>query len=279
MSLKIALSGTARRIVVRAAVAALPLVALPLAPAGASGCSSSAGPTPAVSVPAGAQALREGRALRILAIGSSSTAGAGASMGGSYPAQLAARLGATLGEGRVEITNAGVNGETAPGTLSRLKSFLAQPQKPDLVLWQVGTNDVIFGGNPASLNALVLDGLGAIQAAGAGAVVIDQQYFPGISNVQRYEGFVDAVDGAARARGVPLLKRYAMTKAWAAQDPQGFRATLAFDSFHSNDAGYACLAELLAPAIASAVKGGAKAAANPAAKPAAPQAVAVQSPR
>lgn len=289
MSLKIALAGTARRIIRLAAVAALPLAAVSVssASADAAGCSSSAGPSPALSVPAGAQALREGRAVRILAIGSSSTAGAGASMGGSYPSQLAARLGAALGEGRVEVTNAGVNGETAPGTLSRLKSFLAQPQKPDLVIWQVGTNDVIFGGNPTSLNALVLDGLGAIQAAGAGAVVIDQQYFPGISNAERYEGFVAAVDGAARARGVPLLKRYAMTKAWAAQDPQGFRATLAFDSFHSNDAGYACLASLLAPAIVSAVKGGAKSAASsaansaatPAAKPAAPQAVAVQSAR
>lgn len=270
MSLKISLAGPARRVLRLAALAALPLaVVLGPAPAGAGGCSSSAGPSPAVSVPGAAQALREGRAVRILAIGSSSTAGAGASMGGSYPAQLAARLGASLGEGRVEVTNAGVSGETAPGTLSRLKSFLAQPQKPDLVIWQVGTNDVIFGGNPGALNAMVLDGLGAIQAAGAGAVVIDQQYFPGISNVERYESFVAAVDGAAQARRVPVLKRYAMTKAWAAQDPQGFRATLAFDSFHSNDAGYACLANLLAPAIASAVKGGAKATAKPAASQAA----------
>ncbi|MFG1347093.1 SGNH/GDSL hydrolase family protein [Xanthobacter autotrophicus DSM 431] len=234
----------------------------------AAGCSASAGPSPALSMPRGAQALREGRAVRILAIGSSSTSGVGASAGGNYPSQLAGRLGEALGEGKVEITNAGVGGESAPSTLSRLKSFLAQPAGPDLVIWQVGTNDVIFGGNPASLNALVLDGLGAIQAAGAAALVVDQQYFPGIANVERYEEFVAAVDGAARARGVPLLKRYAMTKAWAAQDPQGFRATLSWDSFHSNDAGYSCLADLLAPPILSAVRGAGKPA-SPPAKPAA----------
>lgn len=55
---------------------------------------------------------------------------------------------------------------------------------------------------------------------------------------------------------MPLLRRYAMMKQWAAQDPQGFRKTLAWDSFHMNDAGYACLAEALAPGIVAASRQG-----------------------
>lgn len=250
------------RLLARGLLAGLLVALLGASPAAAEACPAAARPSPALSMPQGAQALREGRPLRILAIGSSSTSGVGASTAqANYPSQLAGRLVAAWGEGKVEVTNAGVGGESAPATLSRLKSFLAAQPGPDLVLWQVGTNDVIFGGNPASLNAMVLDGLGAIQASGAAVVVIDQQYFPGISNLERYEAFVAAVDGAARARGVPLLKRYAMTKDWAARDPQGFRATLSWDSFHSNDAGYSCLADLLAPAILAA--------ARPPAKPAA----------
>ncbi len=231
----------------------------------AAGCT--ARPSPALSMPAGARALREGQPLRILAIGSSTTAGVGASSGDTnYPSQLARRLTAALGEGRVVMVNAGVSGETGPSTLARLQSLVQTQPAPHLVLWQVGTNDVIFGGDPARLRATVADGLAAIAASGAAVVVIDQQYFPGINDLGRYEAFVAAVNAAASARGVPLLRRYAMMKQWAAEDPKGFRGTLSWDSFHMNDAGYTCLADALAPAIIAAAKqgGGGTASAKPA---------------
>ncbi|MFG1298819.1 SGNH/GDSL hydrolase family protein [Xanthobacter sp. V3C-3] len=234
---------------------------------GAMACPASGRPSPLV-LTKGAKALREGAPLRILAIGSSSTAGAGASSAdANYPSQLARRLETAFGPGRVEITNAGVSGETGPGTLRRLQSFMANPPAPDLVIWQVGTNDVIFGGDPASLRQLVTTGLDAIKATGAAALVIDQQYFPGIGNAERYEAFVAAVDGAAAARGASVMQRYRMMKQWAAQDPQGFKASLAWDSFHQGDKGYACLAELIAPAIVSGVAAAGGSSAKPKAAP------------
>lgn len=231
------------------------LAAVLLAAAPAAACPPSARPSPALVMEAGARALREGQPVRILAIGSSTTAGVGASRADqNYPSQLAQRLVDALGEGRVEVTNAGVSGETGPSALARLQGFMRVQPAPHLVIWQVGTNDVIFGGDPARLRALVSEGLAAIADGGAAAVVIDQQYFPAISDLQRYEAFVAAVDGAAAARGVPLLRRYAMMKQWALKDPAGFRGTLSWDSFHMNDAGYSCLADLLAPSILSAVR-------------------------
>ncbi|MFG1400731.1 SGNH/GDSL hydrolase family protein [Xanthobacter sediminis] len=212
-------------------------------------------PTPALALGGqGAERLRAGAPLRILAIGSSSTAGVGASRPeATYPAQLAHLLVGALGEGRVEITNAGVSGESAPATVKRLEAFLAHGEKPDLVLWQVGTNDVIFGGTPEKLGALVRRGLEAAAGAGIPVVVIDQQYFPLILDVGRYEHFVSAVDDAAGERGVPLLRRYAMMKQWAVEDPAGFKGLFSWDRFHMNDKGYACLAEELGGAIIDAV--------------------------
>ncbi len=251
---------------------ALPLIAValsvlsPAAASAAGGCT--ARPSPALSMPAGVKALKDGQPLRILAIGSSTTAGAGASSSDqTYPSQLARRLATLMGEGRVTVMNAGVSGETGPSTLARLEALVKAQPAPHLVIWQVGTNDVIFGGDPTRLRAIVTQGLSAIAAAGAAAIVIDQQYFPGITDVARYESFVEAVDSTVTGRGVPLLRRYAMMKQWAAQDPQGFRKTLAWDSFHMNDAGYTCLADALAPAIvaASRVGGGNAAMAAPAA--------------
>lgn len=222
--------------------------------AAAIACPDDVRPAPPLVLAQAAKIRAEGRPLRILAIGSSTTAGAGASStAANYPSQLALRLGAALGEGKVEITNAGVNGESAPATLGRLELFLKAAPAPDLVLWQVGTNDVIFGGDPARLQQLVGKGLDAVAAAGAAVLVIDQQYYPAILDLDRYESFVAAVGTAASERGVPLLPRYLMMKQWAAQDPAGLRATLAWDRFHSNDKGYACLAELLAPAIVAAM--------------------------
>ncbi|MFG1375274.1 SGNH/GDSL hydrolase family protein [Xanthobacter autotrophicus] len=237
-----------------AAFLCAPLIFAPLLGAAAIACPDDVRPAPPLVLTQAAKARAEGRPLRILAIGSSTTVGTGASSTATnYPSQLALRLDAALGEGRVEITNAGVNGESAPATLSRLDLFLQAPPVPDLVLWQVGTNDVIFGGHPERLKQLVGKGLDAIAAAGAAVLVIDQQYYPAILDLDRYESFVAAVGAAAAERGAPLLPRYLMMKQWAAQDPAGLRATLAWDRFHSNDKGYACLADLLALAIVAAM--------------------------
>ncbi|MGR7997243.1 SGNH/GDSL hydrolase family protein [Xanthobacter sp. ZOL 2024] len=233
------------------------LVAALLVAAPARACPPEARPEPPLVLRAGAvERLRAGLPLRILAIGSSSTAGVGASRPNlTFPAQLADRLGAALGEGRVEVTNAGVSGESSPATLKRLQAFLQAPEAPDLVIWQVGTNDVIFGGTPERLATMVTDGLAAAQAADVAVMVVDQQYFRAILSVPRYEQFVAAVNSAAQARGITVLGRYRMMKAWAAADPKGFRALFAWDGFHMNDAGYACLAQLASEAVLEAVDG------------------------
>ncbi|QRG05427.1 SGNH/GDSL hydrolase family protein [Xanthobacter dioxanivorans] len=249
----------------------VPLVCAALmlaAPHGAAACPDDERPSPSLVMEQGARALRGGEPLRILAIGSSTTAGVGASSAQTnFPSLIARRLTEEWGEGKVEVTNAGVSGESAPSTVGRLEAFLSHPPVPHLVIWQVGTNDVIFGGDPARLAQLVARGLDAIAASGSAALVIDQQFFPAISDLARYEAFVAAVDSATSARGVPLLRRYRMMKQWAAQDPTGFRAALSWDRFHLSDAGYACLADLITPAILAGVLVKEKPAPAPTAKP------------
>jgi len=226
---------------------------LALGPAVALACPEAARPKPLLAADIRVRAKAEKRPFSILAIGSSTTAGVGASRPeNTFPAQLAGRLVQAWGPGSVEVTNAGVSGESSPATLKRLEAFMAAEPRPDLVVWQVGTNDVIFFGSPESLGRSVSRGLDAIRAGGAAALVIDQQFYPGIVNQKSYEGFVAAVGAAAAARAVPVLPRYAMMKQWAQDDPAGYRALLAWDNFHMSDAGYACLGQLLADAILAA---------------------------
>ncbi len=254
-SLMMPIQGVRRLIVTGCIGAVLSGVLIP----GAFACPLTARPMPLPILGEAQSMLAQGRPISILAIGSSSTAGYGASRPqNTYPSQLALHLSNALGPHAVEVINAGVSGERGAATLRRLEAFMAQPEKPDLMIWQVGTNDSVLGGQPSRLAETVNKGLSAAKAAGVPVIIIDQQYYPLILNRHRYEDFVSAVDQTARVHGVSVLPRYAMMKDWAARDPEGFRKLLAWDRFHMNDAGYACLAQLLSDSILESLRGAQK---------------------
>src|SRR5262249_29859297 len=91
--------------------------------------------------------IESGRPVTIMALGSSSTAGAGASdPSASYPARLEAELRTRFPGIAITVLNRGVNGEEAADMLRRFERA-ASDDKPDVVLWQLGTNTVLRG-NP-----------------------------------------------------------------------------------------------------------------------------------
>ena len=195
-----------------------------------------------------AEAIRDGD-VDILAIGSSSTQGIGASAPNmAYPAQLQTDLAAVLGE-KVVVTNAGIGGETVASTLARLKVLLKE-DKPDLVIWQVGTNDAVRGDDEAAFRTEIEDGLGIARGAGVPLVLLDQQYFPTIRDPARYERFVRIVHEVGAEYHDPVFPRYALMKAWGAESPALLHDMLWKDGFHMSDRGYGCLARDLAADMA-----------------------------
>ncbi|WP_407051371.1 SGNH/GDSL hydrolase family protein [Methyloraptor flagellatus] len=186
--------------------------------------------------------------LKVLAIGSSSTEGIGASSPQkSYPAQLAVDLGARMRSVKVDVRNAGIGGETIDKTIVRLQLELER-YKPDLVIWQVGTNDAITAGNSeAQFRTLIESGVRATRSRGVDMILIDPQYFPKIADVGRYERYVGVVKATAEENHIGLFPRYRLMKAIDAQveGGGGIMPLLSKDSFHMGDRGYACLADLL----------------------------------
>ena len=90
-----------------------------------------------------ARLLAAGQPLKIVALGSSSTSGAGASTSAaSYPSRLAVELERHFPDTRSRVLNRGVNGDEAADMLARFDTAVIA-EKPDLVLWQVGTNSVL----------------------------------------------------------------------------------------------------------------------------------------
>lgn len=204
--------------------------------------------------------IARGAPLKILAIGSSSTQGVGASgPDHAYPARLEAMLNARLGAGAADVVNAGIGGETAADTLARLRKLVGETRF-DLVIWQAGTNDAVRGDDMAAFRTRIEAGIRGATERGSDVMLLDQQFFPKVKDPVRYERFVEALDEIGVDNGVAVFRRYGAMRQWAAQQPDYERAMLAEDRFHMSDRGYDCLAagitdQLLAlkaaPAIAS----------------------------
>ncbi len=192
-----------------------------------------------------------GAPLDILAIGSSSTEGVGASSpANAYPARLEAELEKRTGVD-FDVKNAGVGGELAASTLQRLKSALKSGWAK-LVIWQVGTNDAIAGVDEALFRATVESGVAAARAAHVPLVLIDPQFTLACPDAARYERYVAIVDGIGAENHVPVLSRYAGMKGWRAKYAKALGSLLSGDGLHMNDLGYRCLAHALAEAIENA---------------------------
>jgi hypothetical protein len=101
--------------------------------------------------------LSAGGPLTIVALGSSSTAGAGASKPeAAYPARLQEHLASRL-RTMVRVVNRGRNGDRIGDMLSRLPADVI-PLRPDLVVWQVGTNALLTDLEAKTIGTLFVRG-------------------------------------------------------------------------------------------------------------------------
>jgi acyl-CoA thioesterase I len=210
-------------------------------------------PTQPVVLPGLRRALltkREGPPVTIVALGSSSTAGAGASTpAAAYPARLEAALRAALPDAPgLRVVNRGVNGQDATEMAARLESDVL-PERPALVIWQVGANGAMRRADPERFRAVVAAGVARLQAAGAEVLLMGNQRAPMIEDEPGHGRFDAALtDLAAALPGVELFSRRRLMEAWAAAGTPS-AAMLTGDRLHHNDRGYACLAAALAESL------------------------------
>jgi acyl-CoA thioesterase-1 len=197
--------------------------------------------------------LANGQPLTIVAIGSSSTAGAGASSpDASYPSRLAVELRARFPGREITVLNRGVNGEETNNMMARFAADVLAAH-PQLVLWQIGTNSVLRD-HPLNPHAVqLLDGIEQLKGAGADVVLIDPQFAPAVLAKSETQGMVEQIALAAKQEDVGLFQRFAVMRDWHNVQHLSFDTFVSPDHLHMNDWSYACLAKLLGGAIAEAV--------------------------
>lgn len=199
-------------------------------------------------LPRTAARLSAGGAVRIVAVGSSSTTGLWVlSPAATYPEVMRRELARLRPAARVEVINAGRVGETIGGSIARFERDVL-PHGPDLVVWQLGTNDVAWGGRADGLKDQVVRGIRTLKTSGADVVLMDLQYAPIVLFASQHVVMQAAIAEAAREERVGLFPRFAlMRRSIDAGLSSG--ALVSWDGLHNSTAGYDCIGRALARAV------------------------------
>ena len=153
----------------------------------------------------------------------------------------------------ITVINAGKGGEDAPEMMKRLQTAVID-LRPDLVIWQVGTNAVLRNLDPGETAKLVEEGITRIQAAGADVVLIDPQYSPRVNEHAESAGkMMTLLNKTAELRKVGIFPRFAVMKDWHERQAIPIENFVISDGLHMSDWGYACFAQLLGDDIIKSV--------------------------
>jgi lysophospholipase L1-like esterase len=214
-----------------------------------------------------AQRIAGGLSVKIVAIGSSSTAGAGASSPAmSYPSRLAAEFKTLFPRVDITVINRGANGEESRDMLARFERDVFA-ENPDLVIWQVGSNSVLRDRPLGEANTSLKEGLRRLHEAKLDVVLINPQYAPKVITKHDVDSMVDLIALTAKETNVDLFERFAVMRYWRLTEDIPFSTFLSADELHMNDWSYGCVAKLLAGAIhEAATRSTMSATASPAAR-------------
>lgn len=199
-------------------------------------------------------AVRERKEIRIVAIGSSSTEGYGAtSPFNSYPAELLRTLSKRLPGVDVYIANKGVGGQMVGQMVARMERDV-YPEKPDLVIWQTGTNSAMRAHDIKEFRAGVKQGIELLRVIGADVVLMTPQYAPAVLSLPNEDEYINAMEEIAHDMHVGVFRRFQIMRYWLQDESLPFAHFINADGLHLNDFGYRCIGRIFARAIDVALK-------------------------
>jgi acyl-CoA thioesterase I len=205
-------------------------------------------------LPRTAARFNSGELLKIVAIGSSSTVGLWVlRSAATYPEVMRRELMRLRSNATIKVINSGRIGDTIPNNIARFESDVLA-HTPDLVIWQLGTNDVAWGGRPdQGLKSHVLEGVKALKAGSTDVVLMDLQYAPQVLASSGYSTMEGIIADVARQERVGLFSRFTLMRnsinAGVAQS-----ALVTWDGLHNTADGYDCIGRALARAISMSAR-------------------------
>lgn len=194
-------------------------------------------------------AFKTSKLIKVVAIGSSSTAGSGASSPhAAFPAQLDDELERRFDGWDFKVTNLGVGGQLAREMFERMDHDVI-PREPHLVLWQTGVNDAIRDVGVDGYRKTLKDGVEKLRSHGIDVIFVQMQFYPKSERVKGYVDYLHAMQEVAESEEIPLFRRFSIMKYFIKSGEFTAAQLLSPDLFHMNDLSYGCLAILMADAI------------------------------
>ncbi len=197
-----------------------------------------------------AAALQSRKQIKILAIGASPIMSRRVHSGhGETMRQLLKQAVQGLD---VVMINRGVSGELSAQAALRIKNEVAL-NEPDLVLWQVGTNDALAYVPLDEFENTVEDTLDWLKEHKVDVVLVGLQYVDQMARDDHYKGVRDLLRKIAAKENVMIVRRYEAQQFLARTESGG--GGLVPDEFQRTEAGYICLAQYMARAITLGIFG------------------------
>lgn len=206
------------------------------------------------TLPIARKAIAERKQLRIIALGSSSTSGYGASSPAyAYPAQLKMGLDKALPGVDVDVLNRGIGGQDVEQMAARMRAEM-QGNPASLMVWQTGTNATIRHMPLHKFEHSLREGLALGKSLGADVVLMNMQYVPAVVAEPDKAAYEKIMAAAAKEYDAGLFRRYDIMRGWYA-DGMPYAHFVQLDGLHLNDFGQKCIGKLLTKSILNALNG------------------------
>ena len=194
-------------------------------------------------------ALRDRKIIKILTIGASASPGSDPA-GGGYQDIIEDVLERTISGLDVQIIDRGISGELARDAAERLKTEVALTE-PDLVLWQVGTNDALSQIPVEEFQETVTEAIHWLRERNVDVVLVGLHYLRNMRSDPHYQAIRATLTRIIDSERVLRIGRYEAMEVIERirQASSAGRAS----AFSLTEEGYSCMAEYVVRAITSAI--------------------------
>jgi len=173
--------------------------------------------------------LQAGGTLVIVALGSSSTTGFGLlNSGGAFPDIM----------------------ENISDNVARLDTDVLR-YKPDLVVWQLGSNDAVWRGIADNAKESLTGAVKRLKAVNADVVLVDLQYAPLVLLTSRHDRMEKIIAEVAREQNVGQFSRFTLMKRAI---EGGVSGLVGWDGLHKTAEGHRCVGVALGQMIDAAAR-------------------------
>jgi lysophospholipase L1-like esterase len=194
-------------------------------------------------------ALKERKVIKILTIGASASAGMDPASGG-YQDIIEETLERIVPGLDVQIIDRGVSGELARNAAQRLKTEVALTE-PNLVLWQVGSNDALAQIPVEDFAETITDTVHWLKEHNIDVVLVGLHYVSNLRTDPHYQSIRATLSRVADREKIIRISRYEAMEMM--ERMHSASAADRFNAFALSEENYSCIAEYVVRAITSAI--------------------------